>query len=46
MISADIPVGILPNGKQGEIIDVKVFAGRKPDDELYDKNEELRKKVK
>lgn len=45
VINADIPIGVLPNGKEGEIIDIKVFAGRKPDDELYDNNEELRKKV-
>jgi hypothetical protein len=45
VINADIPIGILPNGKEGEIIDVKVFAKRGPDDELYDNNEELRKKV-
>ena len=39
------PCGILPNGKEGEIIDVKVFAKRGPDDELYDNSEELRKKI-
>ncbi|XP_061163447.1 uncharacterized protein LOC133172548 [Saccostrea echinata] len=45
VISAGIPIGVLPNGLEGEIIDVKVFARRGPDDVIYDKNKEIRKRV-
>jgi len=44
VVNADIPIGILPNGKEGEIIDVKVFAKRGPEYELYDKTKSLGKK--
>ncbi|XP_022336663.2 uncharacterized protein LOC111132968 [Crassostrea virginica] len=45
VIGADVPVGVLPNGLQGQIIDVKVFTRRGPDDAIYDKNKEIRKRV-
>lgn len=46
MISAGVPTGVLPNGLEGEIIDVKVFTKRGPDDAIYDKNKEIRKRVR
>lgn len=45
VISAGVPTGVLPNGLEGEIIDVKVFTKRGPDDAIYDKNKEIRKRV-
>ncbi|XP_055998001.1 uncharacterized protein LOC130047336 [Ostrea edulis] len=45
VISAGIPIGVLPSGLEGEIIDVKVFTKRGPDDAIYDKNREIRKRV-
>lgn len=45
VVSAAIPVGILPSGYSGVLHDVKVFSRRGPDDEIYDENEELRQKV-
>lgn len=46
VISAGVPTGVLPNGLEGEIIDVKVFTKRGPDDAIYDKNKEIRKRVR
>ncbi|XP_041375702.1 uncharacterized protein LOC121388446 [Gigantopelta aegis] len=45
VIHQAVPVGILPNGYQGTLIDVKVFSKRGPDDGIYDNNEEIRAKV-
>jgi hypothetical protein len=45
VISAGVPIGVLPSGLEGDIIDVKVFARRGPDDAIYDKNKEIRKRV-
>ncbi|XP_033754337.1 uncharacterized protein LOC117337457 [Pecten maximus] len=43
-VRASVPVGVLPEGIEGELVDVKVFS-RGPDDAIYDNNDLIRRKV-
>ncbi|XP_060066417.1 uncharacterized protein LOC132546716 [Ylistrum balloti] len=43
-VKAGVPIGILPEGIEGELVDVKVFS-RGPDDAIYDNNDLIRRKV-
>lgn len=43
-VKAGVPVGVLPEGFDGELIDVKVFS-KGPDDAIYDNNDLIRRKV-
>ncbi|KAK3086684.1 hypothetical protein FSP39_021920 [Pinctada imbricata] len=45
IVRADVPIGVLPDGLEGEVIDVKVFTKRGPDDAIYDSNKAIRQKV-
>ena len=40
-----IPDGILPNGWWGKLLDCKVFTKAGPDDDIFDNNPDIRKKV-
>lgn len=46
VISVGVLIGVFFNGLEGEIIDVKVFIKRGLDDVIYDKNKEIRKRVR
>ena len=41
----EVPDGILPDGVKARLADIKVFS-KGPDDLVYDKNQELREKVR
>lgn len=43
--SACVPSGILPNGYRAELHDIKVFSKHGPDDDIYNRHAEYRKKV-
>ncbi|XP_052816378.1 uncharacterized protein LOC128242961 [Mya arenaria] len=45
IIGADVPSGILPSGKDGQLLDVKVFVRNGPDDAVYDNNKAIRDRV-
>ena len=45
VVKADVPSGVLPDGYNGTLIDVKVFTRHGPDDPVFDKNKTIRKKV-
>ena len=45
VVCGEIPEGILPDGLQGELIDVKVFTKHGPDDAIYDCDKAIRDMV-
>lgn len=45
VVRTDVPCSILPDGVTAQLIDVKVFVKRGPDDEIFDNNKDIRDKV-
>ena len=45
IVGACIPDGILPDGLNGSLEDIKVFTKYGPDDDIYDNNKDIRDKV-
>ena len=45
VVSADVPIYILPDESRGQLHDIKVFVKFGPDDAIYDKNKDIRDKA-